>query len=253
MKRFKLLLTIIILTICEQSFAQSSSELYNTIAKLDSIFFKALNECDLEKYESFLAFDYEFYHDKQGLTVSKTSEMKSMSLFCGEQRERQQIKRVLIKESLEVYPIANYGAIENGEHIFHLIIDENTSKPISKAKFTSIWRFDNNEWKLARTISYNHVPYGKIQLADKILELYEGNYQASDRMVNIKKEGKTLKMTDLVDNKEVWSSEMLAETDDTFYLNQNNIQVQFILEKGKVKKLIVYENGNQIEEAIKSE
>ena len=71
-----------------ETFAQNKGELYDTIAKLDSAFFKALNECDLKKYESFLAFDYEFYHDKQGLTVSKTSEMKSMSLFCGEQRER---------------------------------------------------------------------------------------------------------------------------------------------------------------------
>ena len=174
-----------------------------------------------------------------------------MGLFCGEQRERQQIKRVLINESLEVYPIANYGAVENGEHIFHLVIDEDTSKPISKAKFTSIWRFDNNEWKLARTISYNHIPYGKIQLDDKTLKLYEGDYQASDRMVRIKKEGKTLKMTDLVDKKEVWSAEMLAETEDTFYLNQNNIQIKFIQKEGKVEKLAVYENGKQIEEIKK--
>lgn len=245
------LVTIFTFIICIESFAQKSGELYNTISKLDSTFFRALNECDLEKYESFLAFDYEFYHDKQGLTVSKASEIKSMSLFCGEQRERQQIKRVLVKESLEVYPISNYGAIENGEHIFHLVLDENTSKPISKAKFTSIWRFDNNEWKLARTVSYNHVSYGKIQLDDKILKLYEGNYQAIDRVVNIKKEGKTLKMTDLIDKKEVWSAEMLAETEDTFYLNQNNIQIKFMQKEGKVEKLAVYENGKLIEEIKK--
>ena len=150
-----------------------------------------------------------------------------------------------------VYPILNYGAIENGEHIFHLVIDDNTSKPISKAKFTSIWRFDNNEWKLARTISYNHLPYGKIQLNDKILKLYEGNYQATDRIVNIKKEEKILKMTDLVEKKEVWSAEMLAETETTFYLNQNNIQIKFIQKEGKVEKLAVYENEKLIEEAIK--
>jgi len=239
--------------ICVKSFAQRSGELYNTISELDSTFFKALNDCDLKTYESFLAFDYEFYHDKQGLTVSKGNEMKSMNLFCGEQREIQQIKRVLINESLEVYPITNYGAIENGEHIFHLVIDNNTSKPISKAKFTSIWRFDNNEWKLARTISYNHIPYGKIQLDDETLRLYEGNYQASDRMVSIKKEGKTLTMTDLVDKKEVWSAEMLADNENTFYLNQNNIQIKFKKNRGKIIKLVVYENGKLIEEAIKEE
>ncbi len=250
MKQLRLI-TIFILITCLEGFAQKKGELYNTISKLDSIFFRAMNECDLKKYESFLAFDYEFYHDKQGLTVSKASEIKSMNLFCGEQRKRQKIKRELIKKSLEIYPIANYGAIENGEHIFHLVIDENISKPISKAKFTNIWRFDNNEWKLARTISYNHVPYGKIQLDDKILKLYEGNYQASDRIVNIKKEGKTLKMTDLINKKEVWSSEMLAETETTFYLNQNNIQIKFMKKEEKVEKLAVYQNGKLIEEIKK--
>ena len=228
---------------CTKSFAQRSGELYDTIFKLDHTFFKALNECDLKTYASFLSFDYEFYHDKQGLTVSKRNEMESMQLFCGEQRERQQIRRELIQESFEVYPIANYGAISSGAHIFHLVIDGNMSKPISKAKFTSIWRFDEAQWKLARTISYHHIPYGKIQLDDGVLKSYEGNYRAADRMVNIKKEGNVLKMTDLVDQKEVWSAEMLAETENTFYLNQNDIQIQFLQKDGKVENLVVYENG----------
>ncbi len=244
-------IVLFIFIIYVKSFAQRSGELYTTISKLDSTFFRALNECNLKKYESFLAFDYEFYHDKAGITISRGNEMKSMNLFCGEQRERQQIKRVLINESLEVYPIYNYGAVQNGEHIFHLVIDNKTTKPISKAKFTSIWRFDNNEWKLARTISYNHIPYGKIQLDDDTLGQYEGNYKASDRIINIKQEGKSLKMVDLVNEKEVWSSEMLAETEDTFYLNQNNVQIKFIMNRGKVEKMAVYENGKRIEEAIK--
>ena len=127
-------------------------------------------------------------------------------------------------------------------------MDEYTSKPISKAKFTCIWRFDNNEWKLARTTSYNHIPHRKIRLNTEVLILYEVNYQSSNRMVRIKKEGETLKMIDLIDNKKVRSSEMLAETQDTFYLNQNDIQIKFIQKQGQVDKLVVYENGTQIEE-----
>lgn len=64
MKQLSLFVIFILLTFLE-TFAQNKGELYDTIAKLDSAFFKALNECDLNKYESFLAFDYEFYHDKQ--------------------------------------------------------------------------------------------------------------------------------------------------------------------------------------------
>ena len=72
-------------------------------------------------------------------------------------------------------------------------------------------------------------------------------------MVSIKKEGKTLTMTDFVDKKEVWSAEMLAENQNTFYLNQNDIQIKFEKNKGKIKKLVVYENGKIIEEALKEE
>lgn len=250
MKHFKLI-PLFALIILGRSPAQEAESLFTTISKLDSTFFNSLNECDLETYESFLVFDYEFYHDKQGLTVSKANEMESMKVFCGEQRERQPIKRELVKGSLEVYPLANYGAVENGEHIFYLVINENLSKPVSKAKFTSIWRFDNKEWKLARTVSYNHIPFGKIQLDDKTLTSYEGNYRASDRMVNISKHDNILKMTDLIDQKEVWSAEMLAEDQDTFYLSQNDIQIVFIKKEGKVEKLVVYENGKLIEEAVK--
>ena len=244
---------IIICLLCVKSFGQKSGELYQVISKLDSLFFEAFNNCDLTTYESFLTFDYEFYHDKQGLTVSKKNEMASMNIFCGEQRNRQQIKRELIKESLEVYPLNEYGAVENGEHLFYLVIDEKTSKPISKAKFTSIWRFDNEEWKLARTISYHHIPYGFIQLDKEILKSYEGNYQASDRIVNIKTEGTILIMTDLVDNQAIWSGQLLAETEDTFYLNQHNIQFKFVKQKGVIKKIVVYENGLQIEELIQEQ
>lgn len=233
------------------SYGQKSGELYDSILKLDSSYFHSFNACDLENYASFLTFDYEFYHDKQGLTTSKKNEMRSMEIFCGEQRSRQQISRELVLESFEVYPLHDYGAIENGEHIFHLVIDEHTSKPISKAKFMNIWRNDEGKWKLARTVSYDHQPYGKIQLADEILEQYEGRYKASDRIVEIKKEGSMLKMIDIVDSKEVWSAEMLAEAEDIFYLNQNDIQLKFIKEKASVHKLLVYENGKQIEEIIK--
>lgn len=58
-------------------------------------------------------------------------------------------------------------------------------------------------------------------------------------------------MTNLVDNKAVWRGELLAEADDTFYLNHNNVQVKFIKQKEIISKIVVYENGIQIEELEK--
>jgi len=250
MKRSILIITILILSVTPLR-GQSKEELFDTISQLDSSLFEAYNLCDLETYGTFLSEDLEFYHDKQGLTKSRASELESMVIFCGEQRERQQLRRELVEESLQVFPMNEYGALATGEHIFYLVIDEQTSKSVNKAKFTTLWKFENDEWKMTRTFSYDHQPEPEFQLDAESLTIFEGNYQASDRIVNIKREGTFLRMTDIVDNEEVWSAELLPESENLFYLNFLNIQVEFIGAETKINKFLVYENGKQIEETVK--
>src|SRR6478609_7796528 len=101
-------------------FAQQSGELYNTIKRMDSLYFTAQNNCDLEKYASLLSEDLEFFHDKAGFTPSKQKEMEGMAIFCGEeQRKRQPLRRELAKGSLKVFPMDKYGALEFCDHIFY--------------------------------------------------------------------------------------------------------------------------------------
>lgn len=57
------------------------SELFSTIATMDSLYFSAQNVCDLEKYAYYLSEDFEFFHDKAGLTPSKEKEMMDMANF----------------------------------------------------------------------------------------------------------------------------------------------------------------------------
>lgn len=64
------------------------------------------------------------------------------------------MRRELVKSSLEVYPIKNYGAIEVGVHIFYHI--ENGRQIQGKFKFTHVWKNENGEWKISRVISYGH-------------------------------------------------------------------------------------------------
>lgn len=122
--KMKFRLTILIITlICSYStlFSQQSGILYDEIAKMDSLYFSAQNECDLEKYASFLSENFEFSRDKRGFTASKDDEMKGMVTFCGEeQRSRQPLRRELIKGSLKVYPMDNYEALEFCNHVFYL-------------------------------------------------------------------------------------------------------------------------------------
>ncbi len=241
----------ILVLLSSQLIGQSKTELFDTISKLDSLFFDAFNNCDLKVYGAFISDDYEFYHDKQGMTKSREEELESMTIFCGEQRERQQLRRELVKGSLQVFPMNNYGAIATGEHKFYLVIDKQTSKSVTKAKFTTLWRYKDGCWKMTRTLSYDHQPEPEYRINDETLMTYEGNYQAHDRIVNIRKEGAILRMTDLVDNKEVWNAELLPESPNIFYMNFQNIQVEFISTGTDVEKLVVYENGIPGEESTR--
>ncbi len=122
--------------------------LYNTIVALDSAFFVAYNTCDvnLDKYASYYTDDVEFYHDKGGFTNSKNELVEGTQKYiCGK------VTRELVKGSIEVYPIPNYGAIEIGLHMFH-----NNTEPDHKptiGRFTIIWKREANDWKITKVIS----------------------------------------------------------------------------------------------------
>ena len=231
---------------------EQSSELFQSIATMDSLYFSAQNACDLEAYASYLSEDFEFFHDKGGFTESKENEMADMATFCGkEQRTRQPLRRELTEGTLQVYPMNDYGALEFCNHVFYLQINDGTEKLVGSGKLTALWKQENNRWKLTRVISYDHQPLAEIELSDKILNQYIGDYRLPDRIVNIKKEGKLLKVTDIVDGKPGWAAALFPETENTFYLNYENVVYKFVKTGTTVKKLIIYENGKLFEEAQK--
>lgn len=147
-----IVILILFLTLSSVSFAQSKTndkKLYETILKLDNEFFGAYNTCNvnLEKYGSFYSENIEFYHDQGGLTTSKSDIIEGTKKnICGK------VTRELVKGSVEVYPIKNYGAIEIGFHKFH----NNTQKkdtPSKAGRFVIVWQNTNDDWKITRVIS----------------------------------------------------------------------------------------------------
>lgn len=198
--------TILLITfigISLTSYSQKSGELYDAIFRMDSLMISvAQRDCDLDAYSSFLSEDFEFYHDVAGYTASKDAEMADMAIFCGtEQRTRQPLRRQLIKSSLEVYPMDNYGALEFCDHLFYLQINDGTEKLIGSGKMTALWKLIDEEWKVTRIISYDHQPLAEIELSLEIMNQYAGDYLLPDRVVNIKTEGKLLRVTDIIDGK----------------------------------------------------
>jgi len=131
--------------------AAPKGELFRTIASLDGEVFDAFNRCDLEKFGSFFTEELEFYHDQGGLTDrSRQSLVESVkNNICG------RVYRVLVPESLEVYPMNGYGAVEIGVHRFYHPGRDRTES-VGEAKFVHLWQNKDGAWKITRVISYDH-------------------------------------------------------------------------------------------------
>lgn len=226
------------------------SELFKAIAEMDSLYFSAQNTCDLEKYASYLSEDFEFFHDRAGLTPSKEKEMVDMAIFCGEeQRTRQPLRRELTPGTLQVYPMDNFGALEFCDHVFHLQINDGTEKVVGSGKMTALWQKEGNTWKLARVISYFHQHLAEVELTTETLDQYVGDFSLPDRTVNIKREGKFLRATDIHDGKPGWNTLLFPESENKFYFNYENVIYEFVKTGTPNETLNIYENGQLIEEA----
>jgi len=57
-------------------------------------------------------------------------------------------------DTLEVYPLKGYGAVEIGIHRFHHPGHPEDGE--GDAKFITIWQNKDGDWKVTRVISYYH-------------------------------------------------------------------------------------------------
>jgi hypothetical protein len=130
-----------------EGYLPANYELYRTILILDSIFWDAYNNCNIELQTGFYSDSIEFYHDQAGLITSKEIILEATKEnICGK------INRELVEGSIEVYPIQGFGAIEIGMHRF---VNINAVKETSgiAGKFIFVWQKENEEWKIRRVIS----------------------------------------------------------------------------------------------------
>lgn len=153
------LLILLIFSVCTSVFAQSQGEkkvattqiaLYNKIAQLDSALFAAYNSKDLNLMKSFFTKDLEWYQDNGGLIHFEKVFANFQSIF----NRDYDLKRTLLKATLEVHPIEGYGAVEIGQHQFKHI--ENGKLEVGTFKFLMIWKNDQGSWKISRVVSYDH-------------------------------------------------------------------------------------------------
>ncbi len=124
--------------------------LYNKITAMDKIFFDAFNAKDMTKFKSLFTEDLEWFQDNGGLLSYDTVFANFEKMFKNENK----LTRTLVKGSLEVHPIKDFGAIEVAQHQFRHM--ENGKEEVGTFKFVAIWKKIGNQWKVSRMISYDH-------------------------------------------------------------------------------------------------
>ena len=152
----KLKLAVLLLLWVAETQAQSGGnskkqDLFTIIFYLDSAAFSAFNNRNVDEFKKYFSDSLEFYHDKGGRTgyshtINFLQQLKD--------NPANDLRRDLLKDKMEVFPIPGFGAMQIGEHRF--CHTENGKPDCGIFKFVNIWQQINDSWKVIRVVSYNH-------------------------------------------------------------------------------------------------
>ena len=232
--------------------AQGTTEVERTIRSLDSAFWLAYNMCDVGAMKKYVTDDLEFYHDKGGLMKGVDEFLAATKLnLCGDVNFR--LRREAVEVTVQFYPMQNdgkyYGAILTGQHVFYIVQSNKAPRPDGLARFTHLWIFSNDEWKMSRVLSYDHgpVPYTnkrqEIRLSKKELNKHAGTYRAPNAGKCTVIESKGLLQLTIGDK----IYQLHPETSTRFFQTDRDLTFDFV-----DGKMIVREHGEIVEEAVRT-
>lgn len=249
-------ITFLLVTTSSNSQNQNKSkqELEGIITYHDSIFWEGFNTCNLNVLKNYVSDDLEFYHDKGGLTQGAETFLKTSEKNLCHSKNNWKLRREAVKGSIKIYPINNYGAIITGNHLFYITENGKPEYLDGLAKFTHIWQLKDDLWKMTRVLSYDHknppqnTEKSEISLSDNILNIFVGEYLAPNSgTITITKKDHLL---------QIKAGKMLAtvypQSESLFFSKENPLTFEFIKgDTGKIIKMVVREQGNIVEEALK--
>lgn len=142
-----------------------TTELFEILRQKDSVLFRAaFDTCDPDTMAGLFSIDFEFYHDKGGLTEGRETFLRPMYEQCADKGESwvQPSKRILLEDSLKVFPLFRdgklYGAIQEGRHRFEFLNQNKQYQKGDIARFIHLWVLEDGQWKIRRELSYDHLP-----------------------------------------------------------------------------------------------
>ena len=126
--------------------------LHDQILAADRQLFDAYNTCDIAQFRRSFAPDLEFFHDLTGLT-GRDWNVNALQKRCAEATK---YHRSLDEQSVRIYAIPGYGAMELGTHQFSETRPDGSKRLDATPGFANVWKQTPEGWKLTRVLSYGH-------------------------------------------------------------------------------------------------
>ena len=133
-----------------QTVTEGTTPLHDEILEMDRVMFDAFNSCDIQTMASVFADELEFFHDAGGLSGHK----ETMKVTVENCERNLGLVRTLDVDTVAVYPIKGYGAIQEGRHTFCHV--EDGENDCGTFRFLHIWKQSGAQWQLSRVVSYGH-------------------------------------------------------------------------------------------------
>ncbi|MNS39318.1 hypothetical protein D3C72_715960 [compost metagenome] len=131
------------------------------IAERDAVLFATMfDRCDPATLADLVSDDLEFYHDRGGLTATRTAFVANYAKGCEAKKapDAWRSRRELVPGSMRIYAIPGVGAVEEGSHLFYERQGDGPETLVGRARFSMLWRLEDGQWRLARAFSIDHAP-----------------------------------------------------------------------------------------------
>ncbi|WP_292036918.1 MULTISPECIES: nuclear transport factor 2 family protein [unclassified Brevundimonas] len=129
------------------------------IAERDTALFTTMfDRCDPAALADLVTDDLEFYHDRGGLTATRTAFVADYAKGCEARKapDAWRSRRELVPGTMKVYAIPGVGAVEEASHLFYERQGDGPETLVGRARFSMLWRLEDGQWRLARAFSIDH-------------------------------------------------------------------------------------------------
>ena len=140
--------------------AVATPEMVEALEERDRALFDAVFGCKPDALVPMVADNFEFLHDKHGMTDTSGAQfIASIRDMCEGQKTGRNFRarRELVPGTMTTHALNKYGAMQMGTHRFYALQPGKPDRLTETGRFIHAWKLEDGAWKLARVISYDHV------------------------------------------------------------------------------------------------